>query len=467
MKSIEEIHKSLINNEISPETLLNECVTKSKEIQKKCNAFITIIDKYKLEKVNENIISSIPFGISDNISTKDILSTSSSLSLKNYIPIFNATCVEKLLNKGAVISSKTNIDEYGKNNYGINGFNGVIKNPWNNEYVAGVGNACAVSYGVYPFAIGTEMSTEIRKSASYCCVVGYKPTYGLISRYGLFAYASSLDTIGVFTRNVKDAAYLVNEMKGKDEKDMTSVYSDDISLIDEIDKDIKNIKLCYIKELCNNEFKENLSKFMERIEEIRNMKITIEEISVDKNILDQIYNTHKIISNAEASSNLSNLTGIIFGPREEKENYIDMIKEYRTKNLSSEIKKSLILGSYTLYKNNKDKYFNNACKVRRLIVNTWKNIFKKYDAIISPILTTAPLIKEVKKVKNKYDKIDSHLLVSVLGGFPSITIPNGFINNIPIGINITSNIYEDAKLLNIAHKIEKQEYRNLTIKEEK
>ena len=215
-KSIEELHKLLTKKEVTSEELIKESLEKSHNINEKYNAFVTIMDNAKPEEVTENLLSGIPYGIKDNYSTKGILSTGSSNTLKDYVPFFTATAIENLEKVGAVAINKTVMDEFGMGGTGTTGHTGTVLNPWNpTRMCAGssAGSACAVAAGVYPYATGSDTGDSIRKPAAYCGIVGYKPTYGMISRYGLFPFASSLDHCGVLTRSVKDAAIVVDNMK--------------------------------------------------------------------------------------------------------------------------------------------------------------------------------------------------------------------------------------------------------------
>ena len=244
-KSIKELHEDLVQNKITSDELVKESIKACHDIQEKTNAFVTIIDDAKGEKVTNELVSGIPYGIKDIFSTKDILSTGSSNTLKDYVPFFDATCVANLKKKGAVGVAKTVLDELGMGGTGTTGHTGVVHNPWDlNRMTAGssAGSAASVACGVYPFALGSDTGDSIRKPAAYCGIVGYKPTYGMISRYGMFPFASSLDTVGVLSRSVEDAAIVVDAMKGKDEKDMTSWDSSDIYLYDSLDKKVKDFK---------------------------------------------------------------------------------------------------------------------------------------------------------------------------------------------------------------------------------
>ncbi len=471
-KSIEQIHEALINGSVTSESLIKESIEKSKLIQEKCNAFVTILEDAKPKEVTENLLSGIPFGVKDNYSTKGILSTGSSNTLKDYVPFFTATCVQNLENAGAIMVNKTAMDEFGMGGTGTTAHTGTIKNPWDTTRMcagSSSGSAAAVASGVYPYALGSDTGDSIRKPAAYCGIVGYKPTYGMISRYGLFPFASSLDHCGVLTRSVKDAAIVVDVMKGKDPRDMTSWDSSNIHLKDATEKPLQAKKVCYIKELCDIKNYENpkeelikhLENFHQTLNILKNMGVTVEEVSVDETLLQASASVYVVLSCAEATSNLSNLTGIIFGPRGKGNTWEEMMMDHRTKGFSPLIKRRFVIGSYVLQKENQERYFKNAARVRRLLVDTWKKLFENYDAVVLPVGTgPAKPLKEDKdmigKIDEKVQALDEHLQIGNFGGFPSITIPNGFIGNLPVGINITGNCYQDELVLNLAYHLENE-----------
>ena len=466
-KNIEELHELLISGKVTSEELVKEALELSHKAQEEYNAFVTILDDAKGTKVTDNLLSGIPYGIKDNYSTKGILSTGSSNTLKDYIPFFTATAIENLKRSGAVAVNKTVLDEFGMGGTGTTGHTGVVKNPWDTTRMcagSSAGSACAVAAGVYPYATGSDTGDSIRKPAAYCGIVGYKPTYGMISRYGLFAFASSLDHCGVLTRSVKDAAIVVDNMKGIDKNDMTSWDSSNINLTKALTGNVKGKKLCYIKEICDEsmypnateELKKHLDNYQKVLDKCQELGMTVEEVSVDLTLLKALASVYVVISCAEATSNMSNLTGIVFGPRAEGDNYYDMMKNYRTKGFSPLIKRRFVIGSYVLEAENKDRYFHNAQRVRRLLVDTWKNLFKDYDAVILPV-GSGPA-KHLDGSKDILDKdtqvLEEHLQIGNFGGFPSITIPDGFINGLPVGVNITGNCYDDENILNIAYALE-------------
>ncbi|MBO5475696.1 MAG: Asp-tRNA(Asn)/Glu-tRNA(Gln) amidotransferase subunit GatA [Bacilli bacterium] len=467
-KSITELHEMLVKGEVTSEELVKESLELSHKVQERCNAFVTIMDDASGGEVNDELLSGIPYGVKDNYSLKDVLSTGSSNTLKDYVPFFTATAVENLSKHGAIPVNKTAMDEFGMGGTGTTGHTGVQKNPWDlTRMCAGSssGSAASVASGVYPYALGSDTGDSIRKPAAYCGIVGYKPTYGMISRYGLFAFASSLDHCGVLTRSVRDAAIVVDGMKGIDKYDMTTWDSSNIHLNDDLNDDVKGKKLFYIKELvdienypdASDELKKHLEIFNETVEKCRSLGMTVEGVSIDKKLLEAIPSVYVVISCAEATSNMSNLTGIVFGPRSDGNNYYEMMKNYRTTGFSPLIKRRFVIGSYVLQTENQERYFKNAQRVRRLVVDTIKEQFKKYDGLILPVGTGAAkhLDGSLDALNSGTSALEDHLQIGNFGGFPSITIPDGFIDGLPVGVNITGNCYDDQNVLNIAYALEK------------
>lgn len=468
-KGIKEIHEALQSGKVTSSELIKESLEKSHQIQEKYNAFVTILDDAKEKEVTSDLLSGIPYGIKDNYSTKGILSTGSSNTLKDYVPFFTATAIENLSKHGAVPVNKTVMDEFGMGGTGTTGHTGVVRNPWDTKRMcagSSSGSAAAVASGVYPYATGSDTGDSIRKPAAYCGIVGYKPTYGMISRYGLFPFASSLDHCGALTRSVEDAAIVVDAMKGIDKLDMTSWDSSNIHLYESLNGNVKGKKLCYVKEICDianypnatDELKEHLQNFKNCLEVCKSLGMEVEEVSVDKTLLNALASVYVVISCAEATSNMSNLTGLIFGPRSEGRDYIESMKDYRTKGFSPLIKRRFVIGSYVLQAQNKDRYFHNAQRVRRLLVDEWNKLFEKYDAVILPVGSgPAKLLeKNDDMLDNDTTVLEEHLQIGNFGGFPSITIPDGFVNSLPVGVNITGKCYDDENVLNIAYALEEK-----------
>ena len=462
-KFIDDIRNGLDSGKVTSDKLFEEAVNKAYKYQDVYNSFVTIMDK-KDEVCSNSILSGIPYALKDNISTKGILTTASSNILKDYIPLYDATIYKKLKNSGAVLMGKTVLDELAMGGTGTTGHTGIVRNPWNKDRMIGgssAGSAASVALGIVPFAIGSDTGDSIRKPAAYGGIVGYKPTYGRISRYGLFSFASSLDHVGVFARSVKDVSYVMDVVKGHDDKDMTSLPDEDVSYASELDNDVSGKKLFYIKEAIeidngNNELKEIISNFKSVLEKCKELGMIVEEVSFDKELLEAIYPVYNVISCAEATSNNSNLTGIPFGNRVDGKNVNDIMMNTRTNGFSELIKRRFVIGSYVLQKENQERLFLNACRVRRLIVNRMNELFEKYDGLIMPTSgNIAPLFDDASdKLSDEYLILGNHLVIGNFGGFPSISIPSGFVNDMQVSVNITGRAKEDSLVLNMANKVE-------------
>ncbi len=475
---IKTLHELLINKKVTSKELVDESIKLAKEYNSDYNFFVTINEDALEKEVTDNLLSGIPCAIKDNLSTANILSTGSSNTLKDYVPFFDATAVKKLNEANAVDIGKTVMDELGMGGTGTTGHTGIVRNPWDRKRITGgssAGSAGAVAAGIVPYALGSDTGDSIRKPAAYCGIVGYKPTYGLVSRYGLFPFASSLDHVGCLTRNVYDAAVVIDQIKGQDEHDMTSLPNSTEKLVDSLGSDVSSKKLFYIKEICDinsydektEELKKTLDIFKQTIDKCRDLGMTVEEVSIDRHLLEAIYPTYVCLSCAEATSNYSNLTGIVFGPRGKGNTINDIMIDHRTNGFSPLIKRRFIIGSYVLQQENQERYFKNAQRVRRLIVNKMNELFEKYDAMILPCSAKgARTIENNSEEIKTNDILENHMAIGNFGGFPSITIPNGFVDNMPIGINLTGKVLDDANILNIAYNIEKtMNYKNQIAKE--
>ncbi len=473
-KSIEEISLALKSKKVTALELTTEALDKAHKDQDNYNAFVTILDDYA-KKVASNLstpdnpLYGIPCALKDNLSTKDILTTASSDTLNDYVPKFDATVVEKLKDKGAVFIGKTVLDELGMGGSGTTGHTGIVRNPWNKNRMIGgssSGSVVSVATGMVPYALGSDTGDSIRKPSGYGGIVGFKPTWGRISRFGLFAFSSSLDHVGVMTRSVKDAAYVTDAIKGGDPKDMTSLEDDEIRYSENIDGNVRGMKLFYIKEIAelesyskiDNSLKAVIDNFNKVIDKCVELGMDVEGVSVPKELLESIFPSYITISSAEATSNYSNLTGIIFGPRGEGNTIEEMMTDARSKGFSELIKRRFVLGSYVLQKENQEKLFLNAQRIRRLVVDKINDYFKEYDAMILPNSGgVAPKFEEdMDRLSDQYLLLENHLVIGNFGGFPSLTIPTGFIENMPVAINITGPIRKDLRILNIGYAIEQK-----------
>ncbi len=462
-KLIDDIRGALDSGKVTSLELFDEAVSKAKKYQDEYNAFVTIMNK-KEEEGSGSVLRGIPYALKDNISTKGILTTASSNILKDYIPLYDATVYKKLKESGAVLMGKTVLDELAMGGTGTTGHTGIVRNPWDSKRMVGgssAGSAAAVALGIVPFAIGSDTGDSIRKPAAYGGVVGYKPTYGRVSRYGLFAFASSMDHVGLFTRSVKDCAYVMDVIKGHDDKDMTSLPDEDICYVNNINNDVRGKKLFYIKEAIeidsdDLELKLIIDNFKSTVEKCKELGMEVYEVSFRKDLLEAIYPAYMCISCAEATSNNSNLTGIPFGSRVEGKNVNEIMMKTRTEGFSELIKRRFIMGSYILQKENQEKLFLNASRVRRLIVDKMNELFKEYDGLIMPASgDIAPLFgQKSDRLSDEYLILGNHLAIGNFGGFPSISIPSGFVNGMPVSVNITGRAKEDALVLNMANKLE-------------
>lgn len=464
---IDTLRSLLSNNETTPESLFKEAKSLAHKYQSSINPFVTIVDEYQKESSN-SYIDGIPYALKDNFSTKGMLTTASSNIMKDYVPVYDSTVYKKLKEAGAVLVGKTVLDELAMGGTGTTGHTGIVKNPWDLSRMIGgssAGSAASVALGIVPFAIGSDTGDSIRKPAAFGGVVGFKPTYGRISRYGLFAFASSLDHVGCFSRIVKDAAIITDILKGRDKYDMTSLSDDDKVYSELLNNDICGKKLFYFKDICNPEYYKDsndeillktLEEFHNTIEKCREIGFIVDEVPFKKDLLTAIYPTYMIISCAEATSNNANLTGIQFGPRAEGDNINDIMFNARTRGFSELIKRRFILGSFILQKENQEKFFLNASRVRRMIVDDMNKLFEEYDGLIMPASGgIAPHFDEASdRLSDRYLILENHLDIGNFGGYPSITIPSGFVDNMPIAINITGRQKEDDWVLNMAYKIE-------------
>ena len=467
-KSIEELRSMLDKGEVTPEELFNSANRLAHYFQQDYNSFVTIIDKFKYKDRN-SLLNGIPYALKDNFSTSGILTTASSNILKDYIPVYDATVYKKLKKAGAVLVGKTVLDELAMGGTGTTGHTGIVRNPWNKDCMIGgssAGSASSVALGIVPFSIGSDTGDSVRKPASHGGLVGFKPTYGRISRYGLFAFASSLDHVAMFSRNVRDAAIITDVLKGKDINDMVTLNDDKKTYADLIDNDIKGKKLFYIKEICgldtykdtsDETLTKTLESFHETLDKLRSQGFIIEEVSMDKKLLEAIYPTYMCISCAEATSNNSNLTGIQFGPRGEGQSVEEIMFDARTKGFSELIKRRFILGSYIVQIENQEKLFLNAQRVRHMIVDKMNEFFKEYDGMIAPCSggPAQSFDSSSEQLSDRYLILENHLAIGNFGGFPSITLPYTMINDMPVGLNITGRVKEDDVVLNMANYVEK------------
>jgi aspartyl-tRNA(Asn)/glutamyl-tRNA(Gln) amidotransferase subunit A len=421
----------------------------------------------KARKIDERIkngeklgdLAGIPIAMKDNMCTIGKKTTCGSKMLENFIPPYNATVIDKLEEEGAIIVGKTNMDEFAMGSSTENSAFKVSKNPWDLERVPGGssgGSAAAVTAGEAFIALGSDTGGSIRQPASLCGIVGLKPTYGLVSRYGLIAYASSLDQIGPLSKDVEDTAIMLNVIAGHDRRDSTSANREKIDYKKSLINDIKGMKIGVPKEYFSEGINDGVKKIIyNALEKLVELGAEYEEISLP--YTKYALPTYYIIAPAECSSNLARFDGIRYGYRTEKFDGIDdLYTKTRSEGFGEEVKRRIMIGTHSLASGYYDAYYNKAMKVRTLIKNDFDKAFKKYDCIITP---TVP--DKAFKIGEKIDDPLSMYMSDVctvpinIAGLPAISIPAGFIDSMPIGMQIVGKHFDEETILKVAYTFEK------------
>ena len=470
--SVHELVEKIENKELTRKEILNAYIDRINEKEDEVKAFVTILDKEALNKLDDiqekidngeikNKLAGIPIGIKDNMCTKGIKTTCSSKMLENFVSPYDATVIEKLNEENLINLGKLNMDEFAMGGSTEHSYFKKTRNPWNLERVPGGssgGSAAAVAAGMVPWALGSDTGGSIRQPASFCGVVGLKPTYGLVSRYGLVAFASSLDQIGPITKDVKDSAILLNIIAGHDKKDTTSVDMPKKDYVKALKNDVKGLKIGAPKEfLAEGTNKEVKEKIEEAIKIYKDLGATVEEISLD--VAKYSLATYYIIACAEASSNLGRFDGIRYGYRaKDYKDLNELFKKSRSEGFGDEVKRRIILGTYVLSSGYYDAYYKKAQKVRTLVMNEFDKAFEKYDVILTP---TSPTVA-FKIGEKTSDPLQMYLsdicTVSVnIAGLPGISIPCGVdSNNMPIGMQLIGNKFQEETILNAAYTFEQK-----------
>ena len=465
--SITELHNALVNGDITPLELTKQAIANAK---KDTNvSFEYICEKEALEAVNHldeskknNLLWGIPYVLKDNFSTKDIPTTASSDFLKNYVPVFSNEVSNRLDEQGAILIGKTTLDEFAMGGSGITGHLGKTYNPWDpthHRLVGGssCGSASACAAGIIPLAIGSDTGDSARKPGSYAGLVGFKPTWGRISRYGLFPFASSLDHVGFFTRNVRDAAITLGALAGRDEKDATSSERPVDDYLSNFDASLKGKHIAIIDEIYDSFANPVTRKAFDNV--INQMQVQgaiIHHVHMDIQLCRAIYPVYVILSCAEATSNNAALDGIKYGERSWADNYEGVMYSARTNGFSEKIKRRFVIGSYSLLSDNQSDIFVRAQKCRRLIVNSVNRILEDNDAVFLPAAPSIAPLFEGNKFNSKDEGLiaDNYLAIANFGGQPSLTLPIGFDQGMPLGGNLIGKIFDEANVLNIAQQIE-------------
>lgn len=466
--TVHELVEKLKSKELTVTEINKAYIDRINEKEKDVQAFITLLTEEALKeaesiekKENLSELAGIPIGIKDNICTKNIKTTCASKMLENFVSPYDATVIEKLESKGIINLGKLNLDEFAMGGSTEYSAFKVTKNPWNLKNVPGGssgGSAAAVAANLVPWALGSDTGGSIRQPASFCGVVGLKPTYGLVSRYGLVAFASSLDQIGPITKDVKDAAILLNVIAGHDEKDTTSEKINDKDYTKCLKNDVKELKIGIPKEYFSDGINvEVKAKLEETIEKYRQLGAEVEEFSLS--IADYALATYYIIACAEASSNLGRFDGIRYGYRTKNfSNLKDIYKNSRSEAFGSEVKRRIILGTYVLSSGYYDAYYKKAQQVRTLVQKEFNDAFKKYDILLTPTAPTAAFEIGAKSNNPLEMYLADICTVPVnIAGLPAISVPVGVDNNgMPIGMQLIGNKFEEEKILNAAYTLEQE-----------
>ena len=468
--SISQIAKKIKDKEITIKEVLDSVYSRIDEVEKKIAGYITLTKEsaYKRAEILQEkldngedigVLGGVPIAIKDNICTNGVKTTCASRMLEDFVPFYDATVVEKLENAGAIIVGKTNMDEFAMGSSTETSYFKKTKNPWNLEKVPGGssgGSAAVIGANMAFGALGTDTGGSIRQPASYCSVVGLKPTYGLVSRYGVIAYASSLDQVGPITKSVEDAALMLNVIAGHDKMDTTSADLGQKDYTKSLVNDVKGKKIGILKDFVSEGVAKDVKlAYEENIEKLKKLGAEIVEVKLD--YVKYSLPTYYIIATAEASSNLGRYDGIRYGHRaKDFSNLNELYVNSRTEGFGDEVKRRIMLGTYVLSSGYYDAYYKRAQCVRTLIIEDFKKAFESCDVILIP---TAPntAFKFGEKSKNPVEMYleDIYTVPVNIAGLPGISVPGGFDNDgMPIGMQFISKAFDEETLLQIAYTFE-------------
>tara|TARA_B100001093_G_scaffold151509_1_gene144257 strand:+ start:978 stop:2435 length:1458 start_codon:yes stop_codon:yes gene_type:complete len=462
-KSITELRAMLDDKLISASELTEESFQLAKKY-KELNCFVTMNEELgkknantiDLDNESNSMLAGIPLAQKDLFCTEGLRTTCSSKILANFIPPYSATAVKKLEDAGSITIGKTNMDEFAMGSSNETSFFGNVHNPWKKGYVPGGssgGSAAAVSAGIVPAATGTDTGGSIRQPAAHCGITGLKPTYGRVSRWGMIAFASSLDQAGPLARTAEDCAILLNAMSGHDSKDTTSLNSTVPDFSENINQPLDGLKIGIIKEFNLDDLdKEVQARFEDSKRAYEKLGAQFIEVSLPN--ISASVPTYYSIAPAECSSNLSRFDGVRFGYRaEDTDDLNDLYIKSRSEGFGDEVKRRILIGTYALSAGYYDAYYKKAQQVRRLIKNDFDNVFKSVDILMTP---TSPNTAFKFGSKGSQNPVELYLedlftISSNLAGLPAISIPHGQVNSLPVGLQLIGNFLREDQLLNAAH----------------
>ena len=465
--SIAELSKGLKNKEFSSVELTQHFLDRIGVSS--LNSYITVTDELALSQAKQadlkiakgisNILTGIPYAHKDIFCTMGVKTSAGSKMLDSFISPYNATITQKFNDANMVMLGKTNMDEFAMGSSNENSFYGPVRNPWDQDRVPGGssgGSAAAVAARIAPFATGTDTGGSIRQPASLCGITGIKPTYGRISRYGMIAYASSLDQAGPMTKTAEDAAIVLNSMAGFDPKDSTSAQKETPDYTKNLGKSIKGLKIGLPKEFFSEGLDSNVEQvIMQSISEFESMGAKIHEISLPNSAY--AIPTYYIVAPCECSSNLSRFDGVRYGYRcKDPKDLNDLYLRSRSEGLGEEVKRRIMIGTYALSAGYYDAYYLKAQKVRQLISEDFKKAFKNVDVIMGPVSPTTAFEMGSHKDSVSMYLADIYTLSANLAGLPGMSIPAGFSKNLPVGLQLIGNHWSEETLLNAAHQFQLQ-----------
>jgi aspartyl-tRNA(Asn)/glutamyl-tRNA(Gln) amidotransferase subunit A len=465
-KSIKELAQGLADKSFSSVELTQYFLMRIKRFNPDLNAFITVTEAsalasakeadVRIQQKNAQTLTGIPIAHKDIFCTQGVKTSCASKMLDNFIAPYDATVVSRLSAAGAVMLGKTNMDEFAMGSSNETSFYGPVKNPWNTLAVPGGssgGSACAMSAGLAAGTTGTDTGGSIRQPAALCGITGIKPTYGLVSRWGMIAFASSLDQAGPMTRTAEDAAIMLQAMVGFDEKDSTSLNQPTPDYLASIDAPLNGLRIGLPKEYFGEGLDPSVAETIQQaIKEYEKLGATIKEISLPHAALS--VPVYYVIAPAECSSNLSRFDGVRFGYRCEKPNdLMDLYKRSRAEGFGSEVKRRIMIGTYALSAGYYDAYYIKAQQVRRLIKQDFVEAFKEVDVIAGPTApSTAFNIGSKTTDPLEMYLSDIYTIAANLAGLPGMSIPAGFVNNMPVGLQLVGNYFDEKLLFNVAHR---------------
>jgi aspartyl-tRNA(Asn)/glutamyl-tRNA(Gln) amidotransferase subunit A len=468
-KTITELAKSLRSKEFSSVELTHAYLDRIKQYSE-LNCFITVTEEHALAQAaaadkmlatgNAPLLTGIPIAQKDIFCTNGIKTSCGSKMLDNFIAPYDATVVEKFNQAGSVMLGKLNMDEFAMGSSNETSFYGAVHNPWNTDKVAGGssgGSAAAVAARLAVATTGTDTGGSIRQPAALCGITGIKPTYGRVSRYGMIAYASSLDQGGSMARNAEDAALLLQVMAGFDPKDSTSVNVPVPDYQADLNNSLQGLKIGLPKEFFSADLNPEIATtLLAAIEEYKKLGAEVKEISMP--MLQYAIPAYYVIASAECSANLSRFDGVRYGYRcENPHDLTDLYTRSRGEAFGAEVKRRILMGTYALSAGYYDAYYLKAQKVRRLISDDFKRAFAEVDVIMGPVSpSTAFGIGEKTADPIEMYLADIYTIAINLAGLPAMSIPAGFVNNMPVGLQMIGNYFDEARLLNIAHRYQQE-----------